>query len=1259
VIDKSRYNFVLICISVTFLIAPQYPAPAFSEDWLSVNGRRAAAPPSLSVSGAPSGKGLSVSMSIGGASRSTVRVEAKKFDQLSIPGCGATAERIGLPELPFKGFFIEVPCGVDIDVTLRSEKTVSLGTGYTVMPLQPPLPDTPSGEDPPFEIDDAAYAADAFYPAEAVVAAEPGFIRGRRVVFVQVFPLRYNPVTTELQALATTELIVEFTGLPDPAGTARRRRLAGPQWEALAERLILNYEPAEVEEGEGTGAAAVGAYGRGLSSTTAADYLIIVADDLYEEVLPLAEWKHKKGLVTRVVPMSDVGTTASDVDAYIQDAYDTWNPAPSYVLLVGDHGDIPADYYSGTLSCYSDLAFACTDGSDYYPDVTLGRLPVQTEAECTNVVNKILLYDRTPDSGGWYDDFLSAGYFQDDDNGSYADRWFMETSVTVMEFLRDTVGYAAHTAWTTNSSGHSTYHYRTSSYPHRFSYPDPVPTDVVSAWTSASQSTADITTAINNGVGIVQHRDHGGTTGWGDPPFYVSNVNSLSNGDMTPVVFSINCQTGSFTLSSDCFCEAFIKKSPGGSVAIVGATRNSYSGYNDLLVHGIYTCFWPAYDTSHTDTTYTVSWRPAEALNYGKYYMLTYEGTGSYTEGEFYMFHYFGDPEIMLRTVTPASLAVSHPSVIQQSVPTNVTVTVNSGGSPVEGALVAISSDAAPDDYWTGTTNGSGEAVFTDLTASLAADYDIVVTAHDSVPYEGTITSAVGSDGVVSLDEESYSCSSDIAIWVSDANLQGAGTQEVELTATGGDIETVVLDETDVDTAIFTGAISTTDDGVQTEDGTLQVSHGETITVTYIDADDGDGGTNVPKTDQADADCQAPAISGVSVGSVTKDSATISWTTDEEATGEVIYGTSPDDLGETSDGTSPGTSHSVTLDNLSNGTRHYFEIVATDGVGYEATDNNGGACYAFTTNALTGYSTGFEDGELGGEWTAGSDTSYGRIQVTTWNGPRTGSYHVTMDVSSSGNYNTNDLTLLADLSAVSSDAELTYWYKEWNDEDHSADGVSISNDGITFTQARSHNGGSSSWTEYAVDLDDAAAAAGLTLDLPLYIRWTQYDNYILGSDGIAIDDIVAGGYLPVDTDGDGTPDNDDTDDDNDGLSDEEEVRDYGTDPASSDTDGDGLNDGDEISNSTDPLDTDSDDDCLSDGEEVNTHGTNPLSANSDGDDWCDVIEIAGGSDPMIYGWTTDEIMVRISFQPGYSERPYEYAPSTDAGYSPGLGYGWR
>ncbi len=758
---KMGYKVVgclAVCVALFGLVSPQVcSATVASSDepqWIGMgpNAGLASAGERMTASSKALADGVQVDVSVPGVlSAALLAPDGNRYVSLSIPGCGVTSENVGEPAMPFKGFFLEIPYGVDVTVATVQESVRSLGKGFNVLPRQPAPPE--AGATPRFRKNAAAYARNAWFPATPIVMGEPGFIRGRRVVFVQVFPLQYNPVTTEVRARDSVQLAVSFKGEVDPYGDERKSHLAAPFFESLAETVILNYESVSSLEGQMMSSRSAG---------DGADYLIIVDDDLVNQIDDLAEWKRRKGYITEVVEMSDVGDDAQDVEDYIQDAYDEWDPAPTYVLLVGDSEDVPPDTYSGSYPCTTDNTYACVDGSDYFPDLVIARITAHTTTECGDVEDKILTYDRYPDDGSWYDSFLSAGMFEDNNDdgiagGATYGRWFMETSAHLTDFLDNDVGMTRNTAWCTNSGEHDHYYYAANyTYPHRFGEPGAeVPSWVTNLWVSDAQATAAISTAINGGVSIVQHRDHGSVTSWGDPPYSISNINALTNGDKTPVVVSMNCSTGKFDYASgDCFCEAFLEKSTGGCVGIVGSTRTSYSGYNDLLTHGIYTCFWPEYDTDYTDPggdddgTYPSSWRPAEALMYGKYYMYTYEGNTDYTEGEFYMFHYFGDPEMMVRTETPEELTVLHPAALLTNAEDTVSVTVtvtDESEDAVEGALVSIThaDSALP---WAGLTGSDGKATvvvdFTELDSQeidREADYDIVVTAHNAEPYEGTI----------------------------------------------------------------------------------------------------------------------------------------------------------------------------------------------------------------------------------------------------------------------------------------------------------------------------------------------------------------------------------------------------------------------------------------------------------------------------------------------------------------------------------------
>ncbi len=153
------------------------------------------------------------------------------------------------------------------------------------------------------------------------------------------------------------------------------------------------------------------------------------------------------------------------------------------------------------------------------------------------------------------------------------------------------------------------------------------------------------------------------------------------------------------------------------------------------------------------------------------------------------------------------------------------------------------------------------------------------------------------------------------------------------------------------------------------------------------------------------------------------------------------------------------------------------------------------------------YSTGFESGSFDAYWFTQTSSSEGRIQITSSNSPR-GSYHLTMDDNTNGgDYAQNEAWLKVDL-AGKSDVELTFWWKEFSDEDHTQDGVFFSdNGGSSFSKVYNLTGGSTTYQEIVLDLDQLASGAGLSLTSTFVIKFQQYDNYSITTDGMAFDDI--------------------------------------------------------------------------------------------------------------------------------------------------------
>ncbi len=163
-------------------------------------------------------------------------------------------------------------------------------------------------------------------------------------------------------------------------------------------------------------------------------------------------------------------------------------------------------------------------------------------------------------------------------------------------------------------------------------------------------------------------------------------------------------------------------------------------------------------------------------------------------------------------------------------------------------------------------------------------------------------------------------------------------------------------------------------------------------------------------------------------------------------------------------------------------------------------------CTQFYTNIP--YFTGFESGLLDSFWCIQSSEIDGRIQVTDQNGPNNGNYHLTLDTDGNG-YNLNEATLGLKLGGITGGVNLIFSWKEFGDEDDPEDGVFFSDDaGQNYVKVHDLVGTSQSYTQIPLSLSALAASNGLTLTDSFVVKFQQYDNFNIPTDGFAFDDVA-------------------------------------------------------------------------------------------------------------------------------------------------------
>lgn len=149
-----------------------------------------------------------------------------------------------------------------------------------------------------------------------------------------------------------------------------------------------------------------------------------------------------------------------------------------------------------------------------------------------------------------------------------------------------------------------------------YGYGDEIPLELQKPNFAWDGNKNDIISQINSGVLFALHRDHGEVDRWTNPIFRLDHLNQLNNGNLTPVVFSINCLTGSYqtdsyqtdtdSVSSDngglttdkskyyptCLAERFLSIED-GAVGVFAASSKTYSGTNDALTFEMLRSVWP------------------------------------------------------------------------------------------------------------------------------------------------------------------------------------------------------------------------------------------------------------------------------------------------------------------------------------------------------------------------------------------------------------------------------------------------------------------------------------------------------------------------------------------------------------------------------------------------------------------------------------------------------------------------------------------
>jgi hypothetical protein len=431
----------------------------------------------------------------------------------------------------------------------------------------------------------------------------------------------------------------------------------------------------------------------GHASNDKTGYLIIAADSLATRLDPLVQWKRTKGFHTTLISLSEISpptlATAEEIKAIIKNAYESWDPPPSYVLLVGDVNTIPS--WTGIYSWLpTDLYYSTMDEDDIFPDLGIGRLSVQTPDEASFAVEKLVDYEMTSWRPG--DSWPQRAYFIASDESRVV--WEGKTGHEIAE---STHTYCMELARTHGMTCDSLWGF----------YDVGTPIDM----------------AFNDGRSIVVYSGHGSPSGWGGPEFYVWDVSALlTNTDMYPLVLSHACLTGAYT--QNCYGEVLSNGPDHGALAFLGSSGSTYWYEDDIFQRFIF-------DALFSENPYTLS----DIVEYAKFGVLGLIDT-LWAYEYFEQYNLLGDPSLDIYTDAPHPITVAHPETIPTG-PYTLEVHVQDSGIDVENALVSCRGDT----IWAGYTDSAGVAMI-ETEASSGGTAWLTVTGHNLKPYQSEIFTA-------------------------------------------------------------------------------------------------------------------------------------------------------------------------------------------------------------------------------------------------------------------------------------------------------------------------------------------------------------------------------------------------------------------------------------------------------------------------------------------------------------------------------------
>lgn len=631
-----------------------------------------------------------------------------QFTELMADGYSSTSKE-GFPKLPVMRRLIEIPVGARVEINILSSSfkefdLQELGIINPVIPVQPPVSKSADISDK-FVINRQVYQQSAYQKPNLASVEILGYLRGSRIARLDICPVDYNPVSGKIKVYEELLIEVKFNG-GDYGATAKLQEKTRSPYFGVNQKTFLNSLP--------TGTAMRDPL------TRYPVKMVIVSDPMFHDALqPYISWKTRKGftVIEAYTDNPSVGTTTGSIKNYLRGLYDAGtaeDPAPSFVLFVGDVAQIPAFSQSGHVT---DLYY-CEYTNDYFPDVYYGRFSANNVAQLQPQIDKTLMYEQYtfPDPSFLGESLMVSGV----DNGFAAVHGNGQINYGTTYYFNE-----AHNILS-----------------HNYLYP------------ASSAASSAIIQNVSDGVTYGNYTAHGSSNGWSSPRFEISHIPGLQNAGKYPLLVGNCCLTSTYNIN--CFGEELLRAQDKGAIGYIGASNSTYwdedfyfgVGVGPIVVN-------PTYEST-TLGTYDRSFHDHGEV-FDDWYItqgqMIVAGNLAVTEGSPGMALYYwqvyclmGDPSLMIYWGVPQEMTVNYEPLmpLQSDVFTVVTAPY---------AYVAISKDGVL--HGSALADENGTAVVELIPITVPGEAEVIVTAQNLQPYMGTVTVASPEGPYILLQSQS------------------------------------------------------------------------------------------------------------------------------------------------------------------------------------------------------------------------------------------------------------------------------------------------------------------------------------------------------------------------------------------------------------------------------------------------------------------------------------------------------------------------